>query len=80
MAVRMAVRVDAWRGHRAGTGPLDGAAYGVVDLDGPAAAGLSPDLQAHIGRELRAAYQRIVEEPVPDRFLALLESLAKGGG
>jgi Anti-sigma factor NepR len=37
---------------------------------------MAPDLQAHIGQQLRAAYQRILDEPVPDRFVALLESLA----
>jgi Anti-sigma factor NepR len=38
--------------------------------------GLGPDVQAHIGRQLRTAYQRIVDEPVPERFVALLEGLA----
>jgi Anti-sigma factor NepR len=38
---------------------------------------LSPDLQAHLGRQLRASYQQLVEEPVPDRFLKLLDSLEK---
>jgi hypothetical protein len=34
------------------------------------------DMQAHIGRQLRAVYTEIVEEPVPDRLLQVLEKLA----
>ncbi len=36
---------------------------------------LDPVIQAHIGRELRALFDEIADEPVPDRFLALLQSL-----
>ena len=32
----------------------------------------------HIGRELRASYQDIVGQPVPDRFLELLNRLEQG--
>ncbi len=32
----------------------------------------------HIGRELRASYQDIVDQPVPDRFLELLNKLEDG--
>jgi hypothetical protein len=46
-----------------------------TDAQGPAAP-LEPDLQAHIGQQLRAAFQEIVDEPVPDRFIALLERLS----
>jgi len=38
---------------------------------------LEPDLQAHIGRQLRAVYDGVVNEPVPDRFLRLLEELER---
>jgi hypothetical protein len=38
-------------------------------------AGLEVDLQGHIGRQLRAVYEEVVREPVPDRFLKLLEEL-----
>jgi hypothetical protein len=33
-------------------------------------------VQAHIGQQLRAAYREILNEPVPDRFVRLLEELA----
>lgn len=32
-------------------------------------------VQAHIGRELRAMFDGIAKEPVPDRFLQLLQKL-----
>jgi hypothetical protein len=35
------------------------------------------DLQAHIGRQLRAVYDEVVNEAVPDRFLRLLEELER---
>jgi hypothetical protein len=38
---------------------------------------LEPELQAHIGRQLRAVYDGVVNEPVPDRFLKLLETLER---
>ncbi len=38
---------------------------------------LGPELQAHIGRQLRAVYDEIVQEPVPDRFLQLLDELER---
>lgn len=41
---------------------------------GPA---LEADLQAHIGRQLRAVYDEVVSEGVPDRFVQLLEELAR---
>jgi len=49
----------------------------------PAGPALSPDLQAHIGNRLRALYDGVLSEPVPDRFLDLLDKLEqaeKGGG
>jgi hypothetical protein len=38
---------------------------------------LEADLQAHIGRQLRAVYNEVVNEPVPDRFIKLLEELER---
>jgi hypothetical protein len=35
------------------------------------------DLQAHIGRQLRAVYDEVVNEAVPDRFLELLRELER---
>jgi hypothetical protein len=37
---------------------------------------LGPDLQALIGQQLRAVYHEVLNEPVPDRFVRLLETLA----
>jgi len=34
-------------------------------------------IQLEIGRQLRAAYDDIINEPVPDRFLTLLRQLEK---
>jgi hypothetical protein len=41
--------------------------------------GLSPNLQAHIGRHLRASFDEIAREPIPDRLLLLLKDLERGG-
>ncbi len=41
------------------------------DGDRPGAA----DVQAYIGRQLRAVYDDVVKQPIPDRFLALMEQL-----
>jgi len=38
---------------------------------------LEADLQTHIGRQLRAVYDEVVNEAVPDRFLQLLEELER---
>jgi Anti-sigma factor NepR len=38
---------------------------------------MEADLQAHIGRQLRAVYDEVVNEPVPDRFVKLLEELER---
>jgi len=40
---------------------------------------LEPELQAFIGRQLRAAYDEVLNEPVPDRFLELLSQLEQDG-
>ena len=42
-----------------------------------AEAALEPDLRAHIGMQLRAAYDDILKRPVPDRFVALLDRLGQ---
>jgi hypothetical protein len=41
--------------------------------------GLSPNLQAHIGRHLRAAFDEVANEPIPDRLLRLLKDLERSG-
>jgi hypothetical protein len=37
--------------------------------------GLESDIQAHLGRQLRAIYDEVAAQPVPDRFLKLLQQL-----
>ena len=36
------------------------------------------DVQAYIGRQLRAVYDDVVRQPIPDRFLALMKQLEEG--
>ena len=43
----------------------------------PDGTGLEKDLQQHIGRHLRAIYDDVVNETVPDRFRQLLEELER---
>jgi hypothetical protein len=48
-----------------------------ASIDPIAGARLEADLQAHIGRQLRAVYDEVVSEPVPDKFIRLLEELER---
>jgi hypothetical protein len=41
--------------------------------------GLSPNLQAHIGRHVRAAFDEVAREPIPDNLLRLLKDLERSG-
>jgi Anti-sigma factor NepR len=41
--------------------------------------GLAPNLQAHIGRHLRAVFDEVASEPIPDRLLRLLQDLEQSG-
>jgi hypothetical protein len=34
-----------------------------------------PDVKDHIGRQLRALYDEVVNQPVPERFMELLNRL-----
>ena len=48
------------------------------DKDGKRKRGkLSPDAQDKIGEKLRDMYDSVITEPVPDKFLDLLENLEK---
>ncbi len=38
---------------------------------------IDPQVQLEIGRHLRAHYDDVVSEPVPDRFMELLEKLER---
>ena len=40
---------------------------------------MSPALQAHIGRHIRAMFDEVAEEPVPDHLLKLLKDLDQSG-
>jgi hypothetical protein len=39
---------------------------------------LDPSVQAHIGKQLRDIYDSVVHQPIPDRFLALLNEIDQG--
>lgn len=53
-----------------------------VELDGVQnGATLGNDIQSKIGEQLRAAYDDVINQGVPDRFAELLKRLEdKGGG
>lgn len=38
---------------------------------------LGPDIQSHLGRTLKASYEDIVRQPVPDKFHQLLKELER---
>jgi anti-sigma factor NepR-like protein len=44
-----------------------------------AASGLTPNLQAHIGRHVRAVFDEVAREPVPEHLLRLLKDLERSG-
>jgi hypothetical protein len=46
-----------------------------MDTQPAGLATLGPDLQAHIGRQLRSLYDEVLKEPVPDRLRDLLQKL-----
>jgi len=46
----------------------------------PIRVSLEPELQDHIGRQLRAAYDEFLQQPIPDRFLRLLADLEQRRG
>ena len=58
------------RGPRRGEGAL-----GERDTEG----GLSAELQAHIGRHVRAVFDEVAREPIPDRLMRLLKDLEQSG-
>lgn len=48
--------------------------------EGDRAASLPANARDAIGKRLRESLDRIVAEPVPDRFLKLLDQLERSGG
>lgn len=45
----------------------------------PQGKGMSPALQDHIGRQVRAVFDEVAEEPIPDHLLRLLQDLDRTG-
>ena len=41
--------------------------------------GLTPTLQAHIGRHVRAVFDEVAREPIPEHLLRLLKDLEQSG-
>lgn len=41
---------------------------------------LQPQVQDHIGRQLRALYDDVLSQPVPDRFKELMDRLDQRAG
>jgi len=41
--------------------------------------GLTPALQAHIGRHVRAVFDEVAREPIPEHLLKLLKDLEQSG-
>lgn len=46
-------------------------------LSHPATVAIAPEAQDRIGHQLRAVYNEVLAEPVPDRFLQLLAELER---
>ena len=45
-----------------------------------AAPRLKPQVQEHIGRQLRAVYDDVLKQPLPDRFRELMDKLDRKVG
>ena len=41
--------------------------------------GLTPNLQAHIGRHVRAVFDEVAREPIPEHLMRLLKDLERSG-
>lgn len=46
----------------------------------PGKGGLTPEIQSRIGHQLRAMYDDVVRQGVPDRFAELIKKLDAPGG
>ncbi|MDE2362421.1 MAG: hypothetical protein KGM42_07060 [Hyphomicrobiales bacterium] len=51
----------------------------MTDKPGKRTPSLDPSIQMHLGRRLRSIFEEVASEPVPDRFLNLLDQLEKAG-
>ena len=45
-----------------------------------AGARVDAKVRTHLGRKLKTAYQNLVDEPVPDKFVRLLDELRRKEG
>jgi hypothetical protein len=50
----------------------------MLSSDAKTRTGLTREVQAKIGQQLRAIYNDVVDQGVPDRFVELLQKLDKG--
>jgi hypothetical protein len=50
------------------------------EADAKPGARVDANVRAHLGLKLKTAYQSLIEEPVPDRFVKLLEELRSKEG
>ena len=55
--------------------PAVGSAASDAEAPGTGGGARAADVQAYIGRQLRAVYDDVVKQPIPDRFLALMKQL-----
>ena len=55
------------------TNEKDGAKLGPISTN----VALPPELQGQLGKRLRESYSDLVKQPIPDKFLVLLEELKK---
>jgi Anti-sigma factor NepR len=58
---------------------LDHGAPHIAGEETEAGSGLSPSLQAHIGRHVRAVFDEVAHEPIPEHLLRLLKDLERSG-
>ncbi|MBS0562596.1 MAG: hypothetical protein JSR21_21315 [Proteobacteria bacterium] len=63
----------------AGEGTVSGSAEPAPRARSRRGSKLQQEMQAHLGQQLRAAHQAVVDEPIPERFRQLLDELAKRG-
>ncbi len=73
--VGAARKISPMTGHHAGADASSEMGTGFPEME----QGLSPTLQAHIGRHLRAAFDEVAREPIPERLLRLLKDLERDG-
>ena len=55
--------------------PKQDAKMNAQESQKPAKGGLNPEIQARIGHQLRAIYDDVVRQGVPDRFAELIRKL-----